>query len=788
MLAVPAPAPADGSRPQLPDLHDTKITLPWDDFKRLVESTIKPEKEPVEVPAEYSLDRASYQVEARKGFVLVKSQITVNVLEPEQWVTVPLLSGVAVTDVRNLQGTLTVDGGSYQLLLHGAGPRTFELDFTVKGTDHPGQNELSFQVPEAAVSYIRIAASGEVEKVESEELIGMIAEASGKSVMGAIPQGGEVSLTYDLPLPKETAATGVQEVKQEPKVFVEEKTLATVGEGLMTLHSIYDYQILLAPVTTFRFKVPEGVDVLEVSGNNLVEGFKILKVSETERQLEVRASFEVKGAYQVIVSYEKDLGGTDVKADLALLEPVGVERATGVVGLEAEANAEVKPLETEHMVPVDVTEVPREVWTIADNPLLLGFRYLERPMRLQLQITKHEDQAVMVAACDSAFVTTLVTDDGSRLTRALYTLRNNRKQFLKVKLPEGAEVWSAFIRDKAVKPAKGEKEEAGMLLIPLPRSGDTTAQAATVGGEQSFPLEVVYFVKGAEVSRGLGTLSETTPVIDVPVSQLGLSVYLPVKRSYHYLSGTLRPESDFAYTYPTGGILDKVLPQVSYRAAEPATTAMPSAPPPAAAAPSAESGVAGGNDDFAQQQMQQDQEFKARVKRKAYAGAETAGSLPVRISFPEQGENLRFRKLLAMGDAASVRIFFVHGSALGFLALIVRLLGLVSGVAVIRILARRFATGAFRFGRAGASVVATIAIVTVLALLLDMDPAAAIRAAMLSGFLYGVVAIGKAIRMAFAARRARNAPQPPSAPPPPPVAPPVEPPPATPPPPETVAE
>jgi hypothetical protein len=252
---------------------------------------------------------------------------------------------------------------------------------------------------------------------------------------------------------------------------------------------------------------------------------------------------------------------------------------------------------------------------------------------------------------DSAFITSLVTDDGGVLTRGLYYLRNNRKQFLEVGLPEGADVWSVFIREKAVKPAKkeGVQAPAVTVLIPLPRSIDRgaaedVARSLPPGGEQSFPLEIVYFLRAGEVRRLGGVLALATPVVDVPVSQIGLSVYLPVRRSYSYLSGTLRPEAAFVTRRREGIGLERILDlfTFSYRKAEP-QYAVPSAPPPApGGAQSA---------PFAEQQTEEDRSFKEKVQKKAYAGVEgstAAGSLPVRISFPEQGINLRFKKLLAI--------------------------------------------------------------------------------------------------------------------------------------------
>ena len=737
--------------PPLPDLRDTLVTLHWDDFKRLVEASFPDQPERPAPPQPFSIDRAGYQAEVRRGFTRVTAQLTVTVLEPEQWVTVPLVGGVAVTDVRGLKDAVVVSGGTYQLVAHGAGTRTFELDFTVKGGDRPGQNALSFAIPQAAVSYLRVVAAGDVVKVEAPELVGVTSEQDGRVLLAAVPQTGSLSLSYELPLPKDEGA-GAEEVKKEPKVFVEEETLATVGEGLMALRTTYRYQVLHAPVTAFRFAVPDGVDVLAVDGENLVEGFKILKEGETGRTLEVRANFEVKGDYVLTISYEKDLGGTDVTAELVLLDPLAVERATGVVGFEAEANAEVEPRAVERMVPLDVTEIPAVIWDAASNPLLLGYRYLERPFRLELAITKHEDQPVKVAACDSAFVTMLVTEDGGTLVRALLNLRNNRKQFLEVRLPEGADIWSAFIRERAVKPAmKKDAQGQPLTLIPLPRSIDRGADdVPSAAGEQAFPLEIVYFLKAEPVGRLIGTETLVTPAVDVPISQLGLSVYLPLGRSYHYLSGSLRPVDGYAGSLfpslPIGGL-----------------TSRGYAPAPAASAPGRQFDD---GERFAEEQKSQDQSFRKKVSSKAYEKAATAGSLPVRISFPEEGVSRRFRKLLSIEEAASVRLFYVHASVAWVVRMLCRLLGIVVGVALVRIARRRVQTGNAEAAREVAAILISLAVVGGAYGLLEISPDLFVAWGLVSLLGYGGFVVAQtAWRFVAGRRRAPSAPVDPTPPP-----------------------
>jgi len=70
LVAGPAPAfaaTAEAARRSLPDLHETKITLSWQDFKALVETTYVPSPPEPEPPAEAVLRSAEYRRPAGAG-------------------------------------------------------------------------------------------------------------------------------------------------------------------------------------------------------------------------------------------------------------------------------------------------------------------------------------------------------------------------------------------------------------------------------------------------------------------------------------------------------------------------------------------------------------------------------------------------------------------------------------------------------------------------------------------------------------------------------------------------
>ncbi len=137
-----------------------------------------------------------------------------------------------------------------------------------------------------------------------------------------------------------------------------------------------------------------------------------------------------------------------------------------------------------------------------------------------------------VATIDSANMVTLFTEDGKVVHRLVYNVRNSSKQFLEIKLPQKADVWSVFV-DK--KPVESSLNMQGSLLVPLIKS---RAENALL---KAFPVEVIYCMTENRFTWS-GSLTSHLPSIDLMTSQLIWSVYLPNEYTYHYFDSSLEKE------------------------------------------------------------------------------------------------------------------------------------------------------------------------------------------------------------------------------------------------------
>jgi hypothetical protein len=156
------------------------------------------------------------------------------------------------------------------------------------------------------------------------------------------------------------------------------------------------------------------------------------------------------------------------------------------------------------------------------NPILRAYKYVqvEPPYQLALQVTRHKEVDVQNAAIDDARYQTLYTRDGLSVTTAHFTVRNSREQFLKVRLPRGSKVWSAFVAGRAEKPAIEEAKDA-----------DPTVLIKIINSSEGFPVELVYETATERIGA-LGRVRGSLPNPDMVVTRSSWDVYLPFGLQY----------------------------------------------------------------------------------------------------------------------------------------------------------------------------------------------------------------------------------------------------------------
>ncbi|MBE9562234.1 MAG: hypothetical protein IMF12_05150, partial [Proteobacteria bacterium] len=234
------------------------------------------------------------------------------------------------------------------------------------------------------------------------------------------------------------------------------------------------------------------------------------------------------------ISYRLQLTVLPADVTIPLLKMEGIDRLEGYLGVEILGNLEVNSKQTKNgsLVPV----LPKQLWEKASNPLLYGYQFYGNQFNPSFSIKSYQEIQTVVANIDRLDCVTHRTLDGKSITRLLYFIRNNDRQFLTLKLPKNSRLWQAFLDGKPVKPAK---KDTGEILIPMKKS-------ASQGGDlQSFSIELGYISEVNKLSLK-GNILNQLPAIDIPISYLRWSLYLPEYYEYSRFEGLLKQVGQFS--------------------------------------------------------------------------------------------------------------------------------------------------------------------------------------------------------------------------------------------------
>mgnify|MGYP005855532465 CR=1 FL=1 len=587
-----APAPARAQEPE-------RVILKLEEFLKLYEAQ-KAAQEAERPPREHALASARFSGEVlvegdEPHSAIFTAKMRIENFKAGGWARVPVLPATVALQsakIGNAEAAVVIENDSYTLITSQKGAFELTLQFAAAVTTSAGKSSVQFELPPAGAPLVTLAVPAREDldftvpgaRLKSDKVVG-----DRRVVEATLPATGSLVIEWQRELP--------EAAKQQSRVYSEVYTLVSLGEGLMKASAAVSYTILFAGQDALRLKVPRGMTILSVTGSG-VRDWKV----EGEA-LAVYLNYAATGSYSLGVEMEQVVGEGSKKVSAPILIPQGVERSKGYVGVESRGNLEISAGKIAGATAVDVRSLPAAILGITSNPVLLGYKYLGADVAVPLEVAEHEDIDVLVTILDQIRARTMWTLEGRRLTSVRYQIRNNRRQFLRLALPKGAELWSVSVGGRAVQPAKASD---GRVMIPLLRS------QASGGALAAFNVEVVYVESGeATAESGRGAFKAELPRADAPSTYVAWTVYSPPDAKIRRLSydGSLRhvrwlsdpiPESD-VYTVETA------MPQVQRQAGE-----------------------------------------------QADMGALGEGAVPVPVSLPLQGRATHFEKLLALDEALSV--------------------------------------------------------------------------------------------------------------------------------------
>ncbi|MBM3877872.1 MAG: hypothetical protein FJ386_14350 [Verrucomicrobia bacterium] len=315
----------------------------------------------------------------------------------------------------------------------------------------------------------------------------------------------------------------------ESWIRAEVANIVTVSETLLSGRVLIRYDIANSPVKEFQIRVPVTVTNVDISGG------AIRRRDQTNDVWKIELQNKVRGTFTLVVTWEqpRKAGSSNAPVEIPVVEALGVERETGAVAVLGRAPLQVTERSTTgEMHKIDPRELPEwsglQAGVSGKDSVLLAYRYLRPGWKLTANAQRYQEAGVLQALVDSLRLMTVVAEDGQMMTEMTLAVRNNGRQFLEVKLPKDATVWSAFVAGQPVRPSR----QADRIMLPLERTGADDAPIlveVTYVGRERFP-------------KTRGGVALASPTLDVPLKNARWDLYLPPDYEYAKFTGSMTHE------------------------------------------------------------------------------------------------------------------------------------------------------------------------------------------------------------------------------------------------------
>ena len=493
-VALP-PVPASGN-----------VTLPLDEYNRLVELASKPIRKPDTPPVPYTMKRADLKFrvanESVQGTVQLQGEILHNGATK-----IPLTTGMAILDARQ-EGKglpLELDNGTHTAVLTGPADFAVTLDAGLPLRIEAGRASLTLPVPSAGSVRLALAVPGDHTNVRiSPGLITSRSSDNGQTAIEATLVPGQPANIWWT-----TRETAAPVVPKEVRFLSDVKTLVSVSEADIRIAALTDITVVQGEPSQFEMEVPAGFEITGATGASV-------ESSEVESGvLTLKVAGPAQRSHQFLIAMEKSITAT--KADAPFLSFKNAQRETGEVLVEGAGTIELRATESGALKRMDFKEMNPYLRSLARFPMQAAFRYHKQPNEmpaLAFEWTRFPDSSVLAAVAERAVVTTLVTTEGRLLTEVRLTIKNQAQPFLKVALPPGASILSAEVAGEKVKPVEGPDGNR----VPLLRAGFRPVD--------SYIVSFVFMHSGAPFAKKGGS-DLSLPKMDVPINLLQWEVFLP---------------------------------------------------------------------------------------------------------------------------------------------------------------------------------------------------------------------------------------------------------------------
>jgi len=499
------------------------------DIKRLKDEQAKAKKEPL--PVTHSITESHFSGEVKGKSAQFSAKFSVQILK-EGWVKIPFFQndvGIETITINNGEqqfAQFVREPQGYYLVAKGPKTLTLEVSFRVPIQVKELTYSLSFTPPRAVINHIslRIPEKG-VNVVQMTSHSQLIQEDEVTTIESVLSERDPLKLSWKVE--KDSS------INRKSQAVLH--SLASVNKSDIFVLS----SIILKHLTSLdkvAFRLPLNVEILNVTSLH-IEQWSTEKLADAQ-VIKIAGQSDPRTELKIDLSYRLRLSALPAELAMPTVAIIGTDSLEGFLGVEAVGNIEVNSKQVKNGVLIPAKNIPKLLWQKASNPLLYGYQFYGNSFNPSVNIRGFQEIQTVVANVDLVDGVTHRTLEGKSITRLLYFIRNNDRQFLTLTLPKNSRIWQAFLNGKPVKPAQ---KDSGEILIPMKKS-------SSQGGElESFSIEIGYITEVNKLTLK-GDIQNQLPAIDIPISYLRWTLYLPEYYEYSKFEGLLKQVKQFSKT------------------------------------------------------------------------------------------------------------------------------------------------------------------------------------------------------------------------------------------------
>lgn len=289
-------------------------------------------------------------------------------------------------------------------------------------------------------------------------------------------------------------------------------SLYTVEDGALIANATIELDVKSGRADTVLLDLPESASVLSltVPSLNKSEPAPDVEVGQGRKAHRVALTQGIAGGFSVHIEIEQLMPKGLGRVALPDIRVMGADVQEGSFGVVAETGIEVQAGDAVDLRKADAKDLPNEVRLRSDSDILLGYQYAHVPWSLGLEVKRLETVQTLAAVASPVRIETTVLEDGHVVTAAHYHVANQDRQFLRLTLPEDAQVWAVAADGE---PIKTVRDESGALAVPLPKRTEVD-------------LRIVYAQRSDALSLW-ASLDLSAPEADLLATEVQWRVLLP---------------------------------------------------------------------------------------------------------------------------------------------------------------------------------------------------------------------------------------------------------------------